>query len=277
MPENTCERLEGKTWKKYILWAFLGLIGLVAFVVLLIWAILHPHAQHFVLRDVTVYDFNISLPNYVTSNIQVSLSSKNPNDRIGIFYPHVNVYASYRNQEVTMRSLMPITYQGHDEESAWSPVLKGFGVPVEPYLSESLYQDLNNGALLLDIKVDGCVKFIVGSWVSACYRLRVDCPAFLTSFGHFDSPEISSLDRSRRKMSSASSSSSTSAREFELEKEIKRQEVSIDELSSLSSSRSVYQKTGNLFFLTTSEKAKTNAQKQLDFAKSEIDKIRSQA
>ncbi|XP_019091666.1 PREDICTED: uncharacterized protein LOC109132291 [Camelina sativa] len=73
----------------------------------------------------------------------------------------------------------------------------------------------------------------------------------------------------------ATSSSSSSGREFELEKEIKRQEVSLDELSSLSSSRRVYQKNCNLFFLTTSEKAKTSAQKQLDSAKSQIDKIRS--
>ncbi|KAG7656927.1 Prefoldin beta-like [Arabidopsis suecica] len=68
----------------------------------------------------------------------------------------------------------------------------------------------------------------------------------------------------------------SSDREFELEKEIKRQEVSLDELSSLSSSRSIYQKNGNLFFLTSAEKAKISAQKQLDYAKSEINKIRLQ-
>ncbi|KFK36032.1 hypothetical protein AALP_AA4G068800 [Arabis alpina] len=71
-------------------------------------------------------------------------------------------------------------------------------------------------------------------------------------------------------------SSSSSTREFQLEKEIKRHEVSLDELSNLSSSRRVYQQNGNLFFLTTSEKAKTNAQKQLDLSKSELVKIQSQ-
>ncbi|KFK36033.1 hypothetical protein AALP_AA4G068900, partial [Arabis alpina] len=70
--------------------------------------------------------------------------------------------------------------------------------------------------------------------------------------------------------------SSSSTREFQLEKEIKRHEVSLDELSNLSSSRRVYQQNGNLFFLTTSEKAKTNAQKQLDLSKSELVKIQSQ-
>ncbi|KAL1209225.1 hypothetical protein V5N11_015977 [Cardamine amara subsp. amara] len=69
--------------------------------------------------------------------------------------------------------------------------------------------------------------------------------------------------------------SSSSDREFEVEKEITRQEVSLDELRSLSSSRSVYQKNCNLFFLTPAEKAKSYAQKQLDNAKSEIVKIRS--
>ncbi|KAL0715581.1 hypothetical protein Bca4012_064903 [Brassica carinata] len=74
----------------------------------------------------------------------------------------------------------------------------------------------------------------------------------------------------------SNSSHSSSARELELQKEVKRHMVALDELSCLSSSRSVYQKKGNLFFLSTAKKVKIDAEKQLDHAKSELAKIRSQ-
>ncbi|KAF2617258.1 hypothetical protein Bca4012_092071 [Brassica carinata] len=74
----------------------------------------------------------------------------------------------------------------------------------------------------------------------------------------------------------SSRSSSSSASELELQKDVKRHEVALDELSCLSSSRSVYQRNGNLFFLTAAKKVKIDAEKQLDHAKSELAKIRSQ-
>ncbi|CAN6891138.1 unnamed protein product [Brassica oleracea] len=74
----------------------------------------------------------------------------------------------------------------------------------------------------------------------------------------------------------SSRSSSSSASELELQKDVKRHEVTLDELICLSSSRSVYQRNGNLFFLTAAKKVKIDAEKQLDHAKSELAKIRSQ-
>ncbi|ESQ42179.1 hypothetical protein EUTSA_v10015904mg [Eutrema salsugineum] len=182
-----CDHLEyeRRAARRRIVWALLGLIATVAFVVFLVWAILHPHRPRFVLQDVTIYDFNISQPNLLTSNLQVTLSSRNPNDKIGIFYDHLDIYASYRNQEVTVANLLPATYQGHLDVTVWSPVLIGTAVPVEAYLSQALREDLIAGMVLLNIKVDGCVKWKVGSWVSECYRLLVNCPAYITFSGHF--------------------------------------------------------------------------------------------
>ncbi|KAF8064773.1 hypothetical protein N665_1167s0005 [Sinapis alba] len=93
-----------------IVYGFTGLVVTVAVVVFLVWAILHPHKPSFVLQDVTVYEFNISQPNLLTSNLQVTLSSHNPNDKIGILYDRLDIYASYRNQEVAFCVLMQFFY-----------------------------------------------------------------------------------------------------------------------------------------------------------------------
>ncbi|EOA21564.1 hypothetical protein CARUB_v10001972mg [Capsella rubella] len=182
MTERECDHYDeyDDLKRRRVIWAFLGLIGVAAFAVFLVWAILHPHGPRFVLQDVTINEFNITQPNYLTLNLQVTVSSRNPNDKIGIFYDRLDIYASYRYQEVTIARLLPTTYQGHKEVTVWSPVLIGTAVPVAPYLSPSLNEDGIAGLVLLNIKIDGRVRWKVGSWVSGGYRLHVNCPAFIS-------------------------------------------------------------------------------------------------
>ncbi|XP_010493295.1 PREDICTED: NDR1/HIN1-like protein 12 [Camelina sativa] len=181
MTEKECDHHDeyDERKRRRVIWALLGLIVVAAFVVFLVWAILHPHGPRFVLQDVTINDFNVSQPNYLTSNLQVTVSSRNPNDKIGIFYDRLDIYASYRNQEVTIARLLPTTYQGHLEVTVWSPVLIGTAVSVAPYLSPALDEDFMAGLVLLNIKIDGWVRWKVGSWVSGSYRLHVNCPAYI--------------------------------------------------------------------------------------------------
>lgn len=159
----------------------LAFIVLVTF--LIIWAILRPSKPKFILQDVTVYAFNVSVPNFLTSNFQVTISSRNPNDKIGIYYDRFNIYATYHNQQITLRTALPPTYQGHKEINVWSPFIYGTEVPVAPYNSVLLGQDQNAGTILMTIKIDGRVRFKVGTFISGRYHLYVRCPTSIT-FGN---------------------------------------------------------------------------------------------
>ncbi|CAH2072191.1 unnamed protein product, partial [Thlaspi arvense] len=172
-----------KSVVRLVLWGIMGLFVAVMVVVLIAWACLHASDPRFVLTDVTIYDFNIAQPNLFTSNLQVTLSCSNPNHNVGILYDRLDIYATYRNQEVTLRKLLPASYQGHMDVTLWSPVLTASAQPVDPDLSQELIEDQKSGLLLLDIKIDGCLRFKYGSWVSGCYRLLVSCPAYITFSG----------------------------------------------------------------------------------------------
>ncbi|GFZ20246.1 NDR1/HIN1-like 1 [Actinidia rufa] len=140
--------------------AFVGFTLLVLFLVLLIFLILRPTKPHFLLLDATVFAFN-STPttsNLLTTTLQVTLSSRNPNARIGIYYDKLDIYASYRSQQITLPTLLPEAYQGHKDVSVWSPFLYG-----------------NRGA-----------GGPVGTFVSGRYRLYVNCPAYI-AFGNRNS------------------------------------------------------------------------------------------
>ncbi|KAL6337266.1 hypothetical protein AAG906_036580 [Vitis piasezkii] len=153
---------------------------IVLLVVLLVWAILQPKDPRFVLQDATIYALNVSTPNILTVNIQVTITTRNPNDKIGIYYEKLDTYATYRGQQITLAYLIPPTYQGHKEIITWSPFLSGTAVPVAPYNAIALNQDQSYGALTLIIKIDGRVKWKVGSFTSGRYHLNVKCVAPIT-------------------------------------------------------------------------------------------------
>ncbi|MBA0849196.1 hypothetical protein Goshw_012766 [Gossypium schwendimanii] len=182
MSEKECPN-HGKYRRKIfrrIIAGILIFILIVLITILLIWAILRPSKPRFILQDTTVYAFNASTPNLLTSNFQVTLSSRNPNDRIGIYYDRLDVYATYQNQQITLRTSLPPTYQGHNEINVWSPFVNGNSVPIAPEYSASLRSDQSAGSVFLMIKIDGRVRWKVGTFISGRYHLYVRCPAFIT-------------------------------------------------------------------------------------------------
>uniref|UniRef100_A0A5B7AYR1 Late embryogenesis abundant protein LEA-2 subgroup domain-containing protein n=1 Tax=Davidia involucrata TaxID=16924 RepID=A0A5B7AYR1_DAVIN len=162
---------------------FLTLIVIVLFIILLVWLILRPTKPRFILQDATVYAFNVSSPNFLTSNLQITMASRNPNARIGIYYDSLDIYATYQSQQITLPTVLPSTYQGHKDYNIWSPFLYGNAIPMAPYLAVALNQDQMAGMVLINIKVDGRVRWKVGTFISGRYHLHVNCPAYIT-FGN---------------------------------------------------------------------------------------------
>ncbi|KAK7371206.1 hypothetical protein VNO78_36774 [Psophocarpus tetragonolobus] len=163
-----------------VLWGMVGFILVVLMVILLIWIILRPRKPRFILEDATVYGLKLSSSTQTMNmTMQVTVMALNPNKRIGIYYTKLDAYASYRGQQVSMATALPPTYQGHRETTVWSPFLYGAAVPVSPLTLQILQQDKVSGGLLLNVKVNGRLKWKVGTWLSALYHLNVNCPAYI--------------------------------------------------------------------------------------------------
>ncbi|KAK8594401.1 hypothetical protein V6N13_015324 [Hibiscus sabdariffa] len=94
--------------------------------------------------------------------------------------PRLVLYATYRNQQVTLRTSLPPTYQGHNENSVWSPFVYGNSVPIAPDFSAALNSEQASGSVFMVIRIDGRVRWKVGTFVSGRYRLNVRCPAYIT-------------------------------------------------------------------------------------------------
>ncbi|KAK8501979.1 hypothetical protein V6N13_023249 [Hibiscus sabdariffa] len=163
-----------------IIGCLLVFLLLVLITILIIWAVLRPTKPRFLLLDTTVYGFNASTPNFLSSNFQVTVSSRNPNDRIGVYYDRLVIYATYRNQQTTLRTSLPPTYQDHNEATVWSPFLYGNMVPIAPEFSVALKSEQAAGSVFMVINIYGRVRWKVGTFVSGRYHLNVRCPAYIT-------------------------------------------------------------------------------------------------
>ncbi|KFK36489.1 hypothetical protein AALP_AA4G131300 [Arabis alpina] len=159
--------------------AIFAFIIIVLIAIFLVWIILQPTKPRFILQDATVYAFNLSQPNLLTSNFQITIVTRNRNSKIGIYYDRLHVYATYRNQQITLRTAIPPTYQGHKEDNVWSPFVYGNAVPVAPYNAVALGDESNRGSVTLMIRADGRVRWKVGTFITGKYHLHVRCPALI--------------------------------------------------------------------------------------------------
>ncbi|CAM8930260.1 unnamed protein product [Rhodiola kirilowii] len=183
---HDCGRHE-KKWKKILKRTAIGTAIFVAIasvpiiIILIVWAVRHPTNPEFTIQDATVYAFNVSTnPSLFTSTIQLTITSHNPNDNTGVYYDRLGVYATYRDQQITLPTRLPSVYQGKREVNVWSPFVFGNLVPVAPYNAAALAQDQSLQMVDLVIKMSGQVRFKVGSFTSRRYHLEVRCPVRLT-------------------------------------------------------------------------------------------------
>ncbi|CAD6258138.1 unnamed protein product [Miscanthus lutarioriparius] len=170
-----------------LLLILLTLALLAGVIALVIYLVLRPTHPSFYLQDASLRQLDLTngTAPLLSTTAQVTLASRNPNARVGVYYDRLDVSASYKYQQVTLNSRLqpPGVYQGHGDVDVWSPVLAGPGVPFAPFLADALNKDIAAGYLILQVRIDGRVRWKVGSWVSGHYHIFVTCPAYFINAG----------------------------------------------------------------------------------------------
>ncbi|KAM0946220.1 hypothetical protein DsansV1_C09g0092671 [Dioscorea sansibarensis] len=159
-----------------------GFVFIILLTILIIYLILHPTHPKFTLQSSSIDQLNLSTTStnftLLTTSLQVSISSYNPNNHIGIYYHNLHAYTTYRGQQITLPTSLPGGYQGHHESLLWSPLLYGSNVPLFQLLGRSMDEDKHAGLILFQVIIDGKVRWRVGSWLSNYYHITANCPAF---------------------------------------------------------------------------------------------------
>ncbi|KAF2936630.1 hypothetical protein DAI22_04g316301 [Oryza sativa Japonica Group] len=133
-----CECEKEKVHRR-LCWALVALVLLTLFIVLVVWLALRPHKPRFYLQDLSVLCLNVTPPAsaYLFTTMQATVAARNDNGRVGVYYDKVDVYAQYKDVAITVPTRLPVEYQGHYDQSVWSPFLQSLDHVVLPPTSPS--------------------------------------------------------------------------------------------------------------------------------------------
>ncbi|KAI9097558.1 hypothetical protein K1719_025329 [Acacia pycnantha] len=188
-PKHCAEYKQGLKIERNYKKVFLALSSFITAIILLslaIWVILRPAKPQFSLQQVDIYELSV-LGTHMNSSIQLTLLSKNPNQKVAIYYDDFQVYATYKDQQITSHTYLPPFYQDHGESNLLTASLVGDQVPVAPSLGFEMGRDQTVGRLVLNLKVSGRLRWRVATWVTGHYGFEVNCVSVM-AFGPSMSP-----------------------------------------------------------------------------------------
>lgn len=154
------------------------LLVIVLLVILVVYLALHPHKPRFFVQDATIRQLNLT-NGFLTSSLQFSIVSHNPNDKIGVCYDSLNALAYYDSQQITPPCMLSPFYQGHKDTDILSPILNGNSVSLAPFVADHLNYEKQNGLLSLTLKMYGRIRWKVGTWTSGHYHMNINCFAIM--------------------------------------------------------------------------------------------------
>jgi hypothetical protein len=151
----------------------LGLLIVVGIVVFITWLVLRPHEPRYYIEYASYPELNLT-DRLINTRMELSLTTKNPNGRIGIHYYKMEGYIYYGHQRIAGSDMGPF-YQGHKEFRVLQPTLTAHSVVLRKDIIRDLKVENSAGTLELKLKLYAKIRFKVGSWKSGHYNMRVKC------------------------------------------------------------------------------------------------------
>ncbi|KDP28408.1 hypothetical protein JCGZ_14179 [Jatropha curcas] len=155
-----------------IITVFLLLAGLT---ILIVWLIYRPYKPQFTVVGAAIYDLNTSSPPFISTSMQFTLVTRNPNKRVSIIYDKLSAYVSYRDQAITPAIALPPLYHDTKSTVALSPVLGGSKVPVSADVANGLVMDESYGVVALRVVLLGRLRWKAGAIRTGRYGVYVKC------------------------------------------------------------------------------------------------------
>lgn len=155
-----------------VLTIFLLLAGVTA---LTLWLVYRPHKPQFTVVGAAIYDLNMSSLPLISTTMQFTVVTRNPNKRVSIYYDSLSAFVSYRNQALTPQVMLPPLFQKGKSTVAMSPVLGGGTVPVSAEVVNGLVMDESYGVVGLRLVLLGRLRWKAGAIKTGHYGVYVKC------------------------------------------------------------------------------------------------------
>lgn len=129
---------------------------------LTLWLVYRPHKPQFTVAAAAIYSLNVtSPPSQISTTMQFTIVTRNPNRRVSIRYDRLRAFVAYRNQAITPQVTLPPLVHRRHSSVAVSPVLGGAAVPVSVEVVNGLVMDQAYGVVRLRVVVVGRLRWKV--------------------------------------------------------------------------------------------------------------------
>ncbi|ERM96616.1 hypothetical protein AMTRI_Chr09g36970 [Amborella trichopoda] len=156
-----------------------ALILLVGSIALVLWLVYRPYRPRFYVQGAAIYSLNLTSPYTISTSLQFTVLTRNPNRRVAIEYDRLAALVVYRNQAITAPVGLPPLHQERKSSVAFAPVLEGNGVPVSGEVVSGLEGDEAYGAVAMRLVFQGRMRYRGGFWKSAWYGIYVKCEVLM--------------------------------------------------------------------------------------------------
>ncbi|PWA99254.1 Late embryogenesis abundant protein, LEA-14 [Artemisia annua] len=138
-------------------------------IIFIMWLILRPQVPQFRVQSFTLSNFNES-NNLVTGNWDASLDVRNPNDKIVLYYDHLEAAVFYKGESIAVTTVAPFM-QGKKNETS----VKASFAALNAYVN---YGNgiKGSGSVEFNLRMVARVRFKAGAWWARRRILRIYCP-----------------------------------------------------------------------------------------------------
>ncbi|KAJ9184559.1 hypothetical protein P3X46_004273 [Hevea brasiliensis] len=157
-----------------IIIAIVVVAGLAVFI---FWLVVRPNKVKFHVTEATLSEFDYATNNNTLYyNLSMTISVRNPNKKIGIYYDRIEAKAFYEDQRFGYDSLAPF-YQGHKNTSILTPAFEGKQV-IPALGGEELTkfnQEKTSGVYSIDVKLYLKIRFKIGKIKVGKFKPKIEC------------------------------------------------------------------------------------------------------
>ncbi|GJS58632.1 NDR1/HIN1-like protein 10 [Tanacetum coccineum] len=142
-------------------------------IIFIMWLILRPQVPQFRIQTFTLTNFNVSSNNLVSGNWEALYDVRNPNDKIVLYFDHVEAAVFYKGDSIAETTVAPFV-QGKKNETT----LKASFAALNAYVDNGneIGRDKGSGSVEFNLRMVARVRFKAGAWWARRRILKIYCP-----------------------------------------------------------------------------------------------------
>ncbi|KAJ8498951.1 hypothetical protein OPV22_009503 [Ensete ventricosum] len=165
----------------YVVLTLVVLIIAIGATVGILYLVFHPKIPNYTVDHVTLSNFTVGDDTTIRATFNVTVTARNPNRRIGIYYGRGSHLSAWYNDTRLCTGAFPVFYQGHRSTTVVSLLLSGETQSGNGLLQELQQQLQEMGTLLLDFRGGVPVRVKLGRLKLPKLSLKVRCNIVVNS------------------------------------------------------------------------------------------------